>query len=119
MVNECLLGIISSLCEQINTGTKLVAEIGIDKTYLAYAKKIIQDENCKTLFKIRPYKRAVLWIYKYNFVAVLIKELYFNKKNSNYKPSVSDIWISGKLFGYSDFEIGKYLKEHGYINEPF
>jgi hypothetical protein len=28
------------------------------------------------------------------------------------------IWASGKLFGYSDFEIARYLEEHGHVRNP-
>ena len=78
----------------------------------------ILEEHCKVIFNYdRPYDRITAYIYKYNFVKILIKELFLNKNKD--KPTLSDIWIAGKLFGYSDYEIANYLQEHGYIKNAF
>lgn len=112
-----LTGNINTYCEQIQTGCKLVAEIGFHKKYLSNIKKEIKQNNCKVVFKKRPYDRYVAFIYKYNFVKYLITELFMNAGHG--KISIFKMWAMGKIFGYSDFEIAKYMEECGRFKSTF
>ncbi len=105
-------GILSTYCEQILCGTKLAAEFGFHKDDQPIVETIIQKNNCRYIIKKRECNRLVVWIYKYNFVATLIQELFIQNHD---KISLLTIWASGKLFGYSDFEIASYLQEHGFV----
>jgi len=115
-IKSIIFGQLITYCEQVLTGTKLVAEIGIDKIYTKFVQETVKKEGCKAVFDFKRSKeRTTAYIYKYNFVALLIKELWFKKKEE--QPSPLEIWASGKLFGYSDHEIALYLWEHGYIDK--
>jgi len=48
-----------------------------------------------------------VWIYKYPFVRALIERV-----ANNEQPSLSSVWFTGKIFGYSDLEISSYIDKH-------
>jgi hypothetical protein len=104
-------GQILSYCEQVLNGAKLAAQIIINKKYRKMVCDTILNEKCKFCDKKSGNDYYVIFIYKYPYVRILINELFTEKSN----PKLSDIWAAGKLFGYSDYEIGEYLKGHGYV----
>ena len=117
-IKNTLLGQITVYCEQVNTGTKLCAQVMCMDKYLSFIKAITKQERCKILYKNGGKGFKVVFIYKYDFVQLIINEL-FIKKNKKRIPSGLEIWASGKLFGYSDYEISNYLRKHGYLKKMF
>ena len=110
-----LLGQIGAYCEQVNTGAKLCAQLIIKNEYLAIARDVIKKETCKSLCFDGSHDFKVVFIYKYNFAKFIIYEL--AKRSEKKKPDAFEIWVTGKMFGYSDYEISKYLKKHGYLQK--
>jgi len=102
-------------CEQIRTGAKLVGAFGFDRRYIGLVKRTIRTEGCKVVIDQAYSKdrtRATAYVYRYAFVKALMKTFF---KPSGEPVAGSAIWVSGKLFGYSDFEIARYLEEQGYV----
>ena len=112
-----LVGKAEVYCEQVRTGAKLVGAFGFDRKYVSLVRKTVRMEGCKLVID-QTYSegRATAYVYRYAFVEILMKALL----SSSDKPVTGDaIWATGKLFGYSDREIARYLEEHGYVKNPF
>lgn len=112
-----LVGKAEVYCEQVRTGAKLVGAFGFDTKYISLVRKIVRTEGCKLVID-QTYSegRATAYVYRYAFVEILVKALL----GSSDRPVTGDaIWATGKLFGYSDCEIARYLEEHGYVRSPF
>lgn len=108
-----ILGQISTYCEQVSTGAKLCAQLIFHNKYLSIISKAIKKEKCKAIFFNEGENFKVVFIYKYDFARFIICELI--KVNRKKIPNAFEIWVAGKMFGYSDYEISKYLKKHGYL----
>jgi hypothetical protein len=108
-----LVGKAEVYCEQVRTGAKLVGAFGFDRSYIALVKRTVKTEGCKLVID-QSYspERATAYVYRYAFVRLLMKTLL---SSSGESVSGTAIWVSGKLFGYSDCEIARYLEEHGYV----
>ncbi len=114
-VSYTLVGQITAYCEQVNAGAKLCAQLLCIERYLPLAMEMIEREQCRCFCREVSPEAVAVFIYKYDFVELLIEELLIS--NDGDIPSASRVWASGKLFGYSDFEIWQYLKEHGYLDD--
>lgn len=114
-IKYTLFGQVTTYCEQVNTGTKLCAQVMCMDVYLPFIKEIIKQEKCKVFYRNGAKGFKVIFIYQYDFVKLIIDELLI-KKSKNSTPSGFQIWATGKLFGYSDYEISKYLERHGYTS---
>lgn len=113
-IKYTLLGQLTTYCEQVNTGTKLCAQIMCMDIYWPFVREIIEQEGCKVLYRNESKDFKVIYIYKYDFVELIIDELLDSQRE---KPSGFIVWATGKLFGYSDYEISEYLERHGYLNK--
>ncbi len=98
--------------QQVATGAKLAASLMVRTSAADAVTAIAEAEGCKTLVDTEEDWKTV-WIYKYPFVRLLIDEM--RARQSAERPSPLDVWITGKLFGYSDYEIARFLQDHGYI----
>jgi hypothetical protein len=85
-------GRILAYCECLRTGTKLVTEALVNRRDIDWVVPIN--------------------LFKYPWVRQLLKEN--NEKGA--PTSAFDNWVTGKLFGYSDIEIAKFLREKGLID---
>ena len=108
-----LYGQVSAYCEQVSAGAKLCAQLIIQNEYGAMIKRFIKKEKCKYIYFSEGNNFKVIFIYKYDFAKFIIYELV--RRNKNKTPKAFEIWVAGKMFGYSDYEISKYLKKHGYL----
>jgi len=108
-----LVGKAEVYCEQVRTGAKLVGAFGFDRRYIGLVKRTVRTEGCKVVID-QSYspERATAYVYRYAFVRLLIKTLL---SSSGESVSGTAIWVSGKLFGYSDCEIARYLEDQGYV----
>ncbi|HBB95556.1 MAG TPA: hypothetical protein DC054_09205 [Blastocatellia bacterium] len=112
-----LVGKAEVYCEQVRTGAKLAGAFGFDRRYVGLVRRTVRTEGCKVVID-QAYSpdRATAYVYKYAFVKKLMKTFF---SRSGKPVAGSAIWVSGKLFGYSDFEIARYLEERGYVSNPF
>ena len=108
-----LIGKAEVYCEQVRTGAKLVGAFGFDRRYIRLVRRTVRMEGCKLIIDQTYSKdRATAYVYKYAFVKLLMKTQF---RQSGEPVAGFAIWASGKLFGYSDFEIARYLEEQGYV----
>ena len=98
--------------QQVATGAKLAASFMVRPDLVKSAIAIANGEGCLSLEE-EGCEWVTVWIYKYPFVRLLIEEK--RTSNGHDRPSPLEIWSTGKLFGYSDYEIARYLQEMGYI----
>ncbi len=110
-----LLGQVTAYCEQVNAGAKPCAQMLCLKKYLPFVEKNVKQEKCMIMYKDVPADVVAIFIYKYDFVKPIIEELLIDRDEGT--PSAFQIWATGKLFGYSDYEISQYLKAHGYLSK--
>jgi len=99
--------------QQVATGAKLAASMMVPNRATRAASMAAQREGCSVL-EYKDGEWTTLWIYKYPFVRLLIDHKQSCVEEQE-RPSAFGIWSTGKLFGYSDYEIAKFLEQHGYI----
>lgn len=99
--------------QQVATGTKLAASFMVKPELVDSVAEAVLAEGCRIVVD-RGGRWATIWVYKYPFVELLIKEKRASKEHG--RPSPLEIWSTGKLFGYSDYEIARFLEQHGYID---
>lgn len=114
-IKYMILGQIGIYCEEVNKGTKLCAQMTILNDFLPILIVSIKQEKCKAIILDEGAEYKNIFIYKYDFVEKLIKGVIERSKKPH--PDVFEVWATGKLFGYSDYEISKYLKKHGYLRK--
>lgn len=107
------LGKVEVYCEQVQAGAKLNASCLVNKRDIDIARRLIADAGLKAIIdEDHSEDFADVDIYKYEFVRALLDGL--NERGA--PRSAFDNWVNGKLFGYSDYEIARWLHEHGYIS---
>ena len=109
-----LLGQVICYCEQVEAGAKLCAQIMFQDKYSSFIQNAVTQEDCKILVMNGEKGFKIAFIFKYDWVKLIIDELII-KNEENAGPDVLCVWATGKLFGYSDYEISRYLKMHGYL----
>ena len=92
--------------EQVRLGSRLAAAINCDGAYLDKLLPIAAQEGCKTEVIAIETGRVCLWVYKYEFLRPIIGNLDSEHSNSDF-----GIWATGKLFGYADSEIARYIEK--------
>jgi hypothetical protein len=103
-----VLGQTNAYVEQVKTGAKLAAQIGCSKAHLPDVIAAVTEEKCEVLVEDREYDRVAVWMFRLPFVRTLIEQM--SQKTT--PPTAGGVWAMGKLFGYSDSEIGAYLQVH-------
>ncbi len=106
-----VLGQTNAYLEQVIAGAKLAAQIGCSADHMADVVATIEQEQCFSIVEHRTTDRVGIWMFKHSFVRELIEAL----KQDATPPTAAEVWAMGKLFGYSDAEIGRYLHAHGLI----
>ena len=104
-----VLGQASVYIEQVLAGAKLAAQLGCSKVYMDDVVSIVRANDCLAKVEERGYGRIAVWIFRHSYVSDLIDQL--SKETT--LPTASGVWSMGKLFGYSDSEIGAFLEAHG------
>jgi len=105
-----VLGQTAAYLEQITAGAKLAAQVGCSHECLEEVLGAAAAEGCSVFVEDRTEGHVAVWMFKHEFARQLIDA--FPKDTP---PDALRVWSIGKLFGYSDIEIGSYLKEHGLI----
>ena len=106
-----VLGQTNAYVEQVKTGAKLAAQIGCSRDHLADVVAAVTGDNCEVLVEDRDHNRVAVWVFRLPFVRTLIEQM--SQKAT--PPTTSGVWAMGKLFGYSDSEIGAYLQSNGLL----
>jgi len=102
-----LTGQLVAYCEQIRLGSRLAGTINCDRAYVEKLLPIAAQEGCRTEVMAIDNDRVCLWIYKYEFLRRVIGAV-----ESKHAESDLGMWAMGKLFGYADSDIAKYINEH-------
>jgi biotin operon repressor len=97
--------------EQVITGAKLAAQLGCSEAHLDEVLAAITAEGCRSMVEARGYGRVSVWIFKQDFVGSLIEQM----SQESTPPTLTGVWSMGKLFGYSDSQIGTYLRDQGLV----
>lgn len=99
-----LAGQVVAYCEQVNRGSRLAGQINIPDRYLRQLCSLIRREGCKVKTERINAERVSLWVYRDKCAKRLIDNL------QSAPTSELGIWSMGKLFGYADCEIIKFIK---------
>ena len=101
---EFLKGQISICCYLVERG-KLAAEIPVLNRYVEKLRKYVEDRYHLNIYCEHFYEGWTdITIYKEGYILDLIKVI------PSIHNSILRDWAWGKLFGYSDEAIGKYLR---------
>lgn len=95
----------AAYCEQVRNGGKLAAQINCDSTYAELVEALAAEEGCRCVIEFLAPGRVSLWLYRHEFVAGLISHF------QSTAPSEAGIWSMGKLFGYSDDQIARFIQD--------
>jgi hypothetical protein len=100
---EYINGEIRTYCYLVERG-KPAATIAIKKCYTDNVIKIISNDcHLKAYIENLKYDWNTVWIYKYDHILEVIKSL------PQVPHTTVDHWLLGKLFGYDEESIHKYL----------
>jgi hypothetical protein len=116
-IREELAGVTAEIIiysQQVSAGAKLAAQMMVRHDYVVDIAEIVHREGCRTAVCPASDGWDTLSIYKYPFVRLLIEEMQAESLGQE-RPSLLSVWSTGKLFGYSDYEIARFLEEHGYV----
>ena len=103
-MNDYLRGKIESYCYQVNRG-KPAAALPVKEKYLEETKRLIKSHSLKLINKDLSQNWTTVWIYKHGHLKEIINKL------QQAPESKFDHWVLGKLFGYSEIEIGNYINQ--------
>ena len=101
--------------QQVAAGAKLAAQMMVHRGLAEVVSEWVTRAGCKTVVTSEG-DWEIITIYKYPFVRVLLEEM--EARRTGDPPSLLDVWSSGKLFGYSDYEIAGFLEDNGYMQSP-
>ncbi|HEY5563425.1 MAG TPA: hypothetical protein VIK72_17025 [Clostridiaceae bacterium] len=103
-----IFGQLNAFCYVIKTGCKPVAMMPMQDRYLEQVKKTIEGtDGLKFYSEYLCEGWTTVYIYKHEYLLEVIK-------SSPSKPKTAyDHWVLGKMFGFSDEEIGKYIEGIG------
>ena len=101
--------------QQVAAGAKLAAEIMVKDDLADTVVGVALREGCLSRIENPSSGWVSVVIYKYPFVGMLVDEMHARPRVAG-RPSMLAVWSEGKLFGYSDYEIAKYLEDHGYVD---
>jgi len=103
------MGRVAIQCELVNKEVRAAAEVTVPN---AYKSDIADEISSRGLqFISHPYDEShtEFIIYNYDHVPIIV-DLIGNLENIQLKH-----WCWGKLFGYSEGEIGRYLHKCGFV----
>ncbi|WP_425800818.1 hypothetical protein ACHOLT_11725 [Desulfitobacterium sp. Sab5] len=101
-----IFGELNAYCYMVKTGCKPVAEMGLQDRHLEEAKEIVGNNQLKFYSEFLYEGWSTIYIYKHDYLLDIIKSLPEKPNRTN------NYWIYGKLFGYSDEEIRRFIEEH-------
>lgn len=103
-----LAGQVVAYCEQVKRGSRLAGQITLPTRYLKKLLLLIAQEGCKEKTERINAERVSLWIYREKGAKRLIDIM---QSCPDSEPVTElGIWSMGKLFGYADREILRFIK---------
>ncbi len=108
-MNSFVIDEIKKYAFLINKGLKPAANLPIQERYADEAAKFVVSLGLSSLIEPLSEGWVQLWLFKYNHMLDVIKELPQAPK------STYDHWILGKVFGYTEESISEFLER---VNEP-
>jgi hypothetical protein len=102
------LGIITSNITYVKCGVKPIAAVQTHNLYLENCKKEV--ENAGLFYAIEPKgeKHTTLYLYADDYLKNIINYIL----DMPYDKDILTTWVEGKMFGYSEEKIGKYIKNN-------
>ncbi|MDD5264346.1 MAG: hypothetical protein PHU43_05865 [Candidatus Bipolaricaulis sp.] len=91
----------------MKTGAKLVAECLVNKRDIEWVKRLVEDEGCS--LEIDNLGDDADFVDVHIVGSELGRQLVCEVKERGAPKGALDTWINGKLFGYSDAEISRFL----------
>ena len=104
-----LTGQMVAYCEQVKLGSRLAGAINCDQSYVDKLISVAVQEDCRIEIVPTSPGRVCFWVYKYEFLKSIIGHLQ-SIPNGNIESDFG-IWAMGKLFGYADCEIARFIDE--------
>jgi hypothetical protein len=101
-----VVGQCDTYCEQVSAGAKLAAQLGCAKELLPEVEEAVAMRGCLSLVEERGFGRVGVWIFKHEFARQLITEY----QDGGVLPKSAATYFMGKVFGYSDAEIIKFVE---------
>jgi len=99
-----IFGELTAYLYMVKTGCIPVAVMSLQDRHLTEAKEITKKNNLEFHSTFLYDGWSTIYIYKHDYLLEIIK-------SSPEKPNTPyDHWIFGKMFGYSDEEIGKFIE---------
>jgi len=91
--------------------------MGFHKRHVKMIYELIEEYGLRIILENKSEEFVDAVIYKYDYVPIPLQELraWIGDKTD----TVLNIWMSGKFFGYSDYEIGRLIKERKAQNDIF
>jgi hypothetical protein len=104
-MNERIAGELFILAYSVKTGCKPVAMMPIQNRYVDEIKDYVQTVD-GIKFYSEPLSEGwtTIYLYKHDYMLEVIK------RSPDNPHTPFDHWVLGKMFGYSDEEIGKYIQ---------
>lgn len=102
-VRSFLSGQLVAYCEQVKTGSRVAAQLAVPTEYAQTMQSLAKLEGCRVKTKKMTAGRVSIWVYQHRAVARLIDAL------DAHPCGHVGIWSAGKLFGYSDHEVLRFL----------
>ena len=104
-MHERIAGELFTYCYVVKTGSKSVVMMPIQNRYLEEAKITVENTDGLKFYSEFLYEGgATIFIFKHDYMLEVIK-------NSPDEPkTVYDHRVLGKMFGYSDEEIGRFIE---------
>lgn len=103
-----LAGQVVAYCEQVKRGSRLAGQIAFPARYLKKLLLLIAREGCKAKTERINTERVSLWIYREKGARRLIDIM---QSGPDSEPLTElGMWSMGKLFGYADLEILRFIK---------
>lgn len=103
-VEGFLAGQTVAYCEAIKFGLRVAGQIACPSMYARTLLRLISSEGCRFVIQPIGSARISIWIYRDETVKRLITDL------QSCPASVGTVWGMGKLFGYADREVVRYVQ---------
>jgi len=112
-----IVGRVVTYCEQLATGTKLIGQLVVRRCDKSLVRQTVKSEGCRVHFgQCDDQQRSCATLYCHDFALALLRDLEREEgSREDGCPTALGIWTAGKLFGYSDYEVGKFLAARGYV----
>ena len=100
-----IFGQLNAFCYMVEKGCKPVAMMPLQNRYVDSARAAVGKIDSLKLYSEFLYEGwTTIYIYKHEYLLEIIKE------SPDEPKTAYDHWVLGKMFGFSDEEIGKYIE---------